>query len=115
MAISEIFTNSATIGTTEYSMPNASTTLTPQTTDYCAEVHVNLANMAGGDEYQFTIYEKVTSGGSQIVYYRVNLVGPQSPPVLVFPALLLMHGWDMTIKKIAGTDRSFAWSGRGVA
>ena len=32
----------------------------------------------------------------------------------VTPALVLMHGWDMTILKLAGTDRSIEWSIRQV-
>lgn len=116
MPISAAFEGTtASVGTTEYSLPNASTTLTPRTEDGVYAPQIGLGNMAGSDEFEFTVYEKIVSGGSQVVYDRRRLLGPQSPPVLEFPPRPLLHGWDVTIKKIAGTDRSFAWSGRGVA
>jgi hypothetical protein len=39
----------------------------------------------------------------------------QSSPIWVSPTLILMHGWDGTILKIAGTDRSIDFSIRQVA
>lgn len=114
MAISEAYANSATISTTEYSLPNNSTTLTPITTDGVYQVFIDVANMAAGDEYLIKIYEKVTSGGSQRVVYQATLVGAQPGP-FVSPSLILLHGWDVTAKKISGTDRSLGWSIRQVA
>ncbi len=114
MAISEAYTNSATIGTTEYSLPNNSTTLTPITTDGVYQVMIDSGNMALGDQYQLRIYEKITSGGSQRVIYEAILTGTQTDNY-VFPSLLLLHGWDVTVKKLTGTDRSFGWSIRQVS
>lgn len=114
MAIAEAFTNSATISTTEYSLPNNSTTLTPQTGDGVYQALVDLANLAAGDIYDLKIYEKVTSGGSQRVIYRTTFSGVQPGP-FVSPSLILLHGWDFTLIKTAGTDRSIAWSIRQVA
>ena len=114
MAITETFTNSATIGTTEYSCPNASTTLTPITTDGVYQVFIDTGNMAAGDQFRIKIYEKVTSGGSQREIYAAVLTGTMTDNC-VSRSLILLHGWDVTIQKLAGTDRSFAWSIRQVA
>lgn len=114
MAISELYTNSATIGTTEYSLPNNSTTLTPITTDGVYQVFVDTGNMASGDQYRIRVSEKVTSGGSQRVIYSAILTGTMTDN-WVSPSLILMHGWDVTVTKLAGTDRSFSWSIRQVA
>ena len=111
-APSELYTNSATIGTTEYSLPNASTTLTPITTDAYVTVFVDTGNMAAGDQYKLRIKEKVTSGGSQREIYAATLTGTMTDN-WVSPALPMLHGWDVTVQKIAGTDRSFSWSIRG--
>jgi len=35
--------------------------------------------------------------------------------VFVTPSLLLIHGWDMTLLKVAGTDRAIDWSIRAVS
>lgn len=114
MAIAEAFTNSATISSTEYSLPNNSTTLTPQTGDGVYQAFVDLANLAAGDVYDLRIYEKVTSGGTQRQVYITTFANVQPGP-FVSPTLILMHGWDVTLKKTAGTDRSIAWSIRQVA
>jgi hypothetical protein len=114
MAITNEFTDTATIGTTEYSLPNASTTLTPRTDVGVYQVFIDTSAMAAGDQYEITVYEKVTSGGSQLPIYRAVLTGAMAD-TWVSPSLILMLGWDVTIAKLAGTDRSFSWSIRQVA
>lgn len=100
--------DSATIGSTEYSLPADSTTLAAQTDDCELEVWVELANMAAGDQYRFRLYEKI-NGGTARVAWEAYRTGAQSGP-LVIPRRLVAEGWDVTVKKEAGTDRSFAWS-----
>lgn len=114
MAITEAFANSATIGTTEFSCPNNSTTLTPQTDDGVYQACFDTAAIALGDQFQFRVYEKVRSAGTQRVIYEQILTGAEAT-TLVFPTLILLHGWDVTMKKLAGTDRAVEWSIRKVA
>ena len=114
MAISEPYANTATIGTTEYSLPNNSTTLTPITVDGIYQVFIELAAMAAGDQYRIYIKEKVTSAGTQRVIYEAIVTGAQPGP-FVTPTLILLHGWDVTMTRLAGTDRSISWSIRQVA
>lgn len=114
MAISEAYTATATISTTEYSLPNNSTTLASITDDGVYQVFIDLANLAVGDEYEIKIKEKVTSGGTQRTVYTAYQDGAVGEP-FVTPSLVLLHGWDVTMKKIAGTDRSISWSIRKVA
>lgn len=114
MAISEAYTNSASIGTTEYSLTNNSTTIATQTDDGVYQVFIDTGNMAAGDQYRIRVYEKVTSGGSQREIYAAVLTGTMTDN-WVSPSLILIHGWDVSIQKVAGTDRTFAWSIRKVA
>jgi hypothetical protein len=114
MAISEAYSNSATIGTSEYSLPNNSTTPASITDDGVYQVFISFSAMAAGDEYLVKVKEKVTSGGSQETVYQATLSYAQPGP-FVSPSLILMHGWDVTVDKISGTDRSIAWSIRKVA
>lgn len=114
MAIAEYKTGSATIGVTEYSIVTPGTTLASDTNDGVYQVFIDFVNMAAGDEYVIEIKEKVTSGGTQRIIYSSTLEGAQASP-FVTPSLILMHGWDVTIQKVAGTDRSISWSVRQVA
>jgi hypothetical protein len=114
MALTEAFSGTATIGTTEYSCPNASTTLTPRTEDGVYQVWFDTVNLALGDQYQLRVYERITSGGGQRVAYEAILTGAMADS-WVFPSLMLLHGWDVTVRKLAGTDRSIGWSIRQVA
>lgn len=108
------FTNdSATISTTEYSLPADSTTLAAQTDDCILQVWIDFDAMAAGDEYQIKLYEKVNAGTARAVI-DTRVTGDQSAP-WVSPSLVVGEGWDVTVKKIAGTDRSIAWSLRKVA
>lgn len=114
MAISEAYTNSATISSTEYSLPNNSTTPASITDDGVYQVFIDTGNMAIGDQYRIKIKEKITSGGTQREIYAAVLTGVMADN-WVSPSLILLHGWDVTIQKLAGTDRSFGWSIRKVA
>ncbi len=113
MAISEVYANSATISTVEYSLPNNSTSLTPITVDGVYQIFIDLGAMTLTEQYQIRIYEKITSGGSQRIIYESIITGTMADN-WVSPSLILMHGWDVTVKKLAGTDRSIGWSIRRV-
>jgi hypothetical protein len=111
MAITELINGIETVTTTEWSMATDTSydTGDAQTTDGVFQVFLEVAALASTDEYRVRIYEKVRSAGTQRVVYDATLVGTQPGP-FVSPSLILMHGWDMTIIKVAGTDRSIEWS-----
>lgn len=116
MALAELYTGSAvTISTTEISLVSGTSTLQTDTTDGLFQLFVEANNMAAGDQYRIQIYEKVLSGGTKRLIDQFDLLGVQPKPVWVGPALFLMHGWDFTLIKIAGTDRAFSWSIRQVS
>lgn len=115
MAITALYENSASISTTEYSLTNNSTSIAAKTDDGVFQVFLDLNALAAGDEYELKVYEKVQSGGTQRGVYRAYFVGVQSEPHTVLPSLVLMHGWDVTLDKISGTDRTIGWSIRQVA
>lgn len=116
MAISEAFSGSASIGTTEYDLPNASTTLSSQTTDGIYQLFLDLNALTATEEYRLRVYEKCRSSSTQRVIQEVIFSGAQTTePVYVVPGLLLMHGWTITLKKNQGTDRTIEWSIRQVS
>lgn len=113
MAITEAYTNSASISTNEYSLPNNSTSLTPITVAGVYQVFIDTGNMALGDQYEIKVKEKVTSGGTQRTIYESILNGTMTDN-WVSPSLILMNGWDVTMKRLAGSDRTISWSIRKV-
>lgn len=115
MAISEAFTGTATISTTEYSLVTNSTTLGSDTNDGIYQVFIDFSALTATEEYAVIVREKVTSAGTQRVVFYATVAGVQGSPAWVSPSLILMHGWDVTVDKIAGTDRSISWSIRKVA
>ena len=107
------FTNDyATISTTEYSLPGDTSTGTPtsQTTDGVYQFFIDFGNMAAGDQYRVRVYEKYDSTGTQRLVEEWILSGAQSKPMLVLPTFILGEGWDVTVLRLAGADRSIAWS-----
>lgn len=112
----EAFNGNPTIGATEYSLPNASTTLTPRTTEGIYSVLLDLNALAAGDAFLLRVKEKVQSSGTQRVLRTFEFYGSQqNEPIYIEPALHLMHGWDVTLQKIAGTDRAIPFSIRSIA
>lgn len=119
MAITEAYTaNNVTIGTSEYSVPGATTGSPPAvniTDDGVYQFWVDdQTNMTKTEEYAIRIYEKVEGGGNKRIVFRATIKGVQSE-TFVTPMLVLMHGWDMTIQKLAGTDRAFDASVRRIS
>jgi len=117
MAITEAFTNSASISTTEYSLPRNTTydSGQPQTDDGVYQIFIDLGAMAAGDQYEIKVYEKVTSGGTQRLIDTWITTGAQASPAFLISSMILMNGWDVTMKRLAGTDRTIGWSIRKVA
>lgn len=110
MAITE-YTINASISTTEYSVTNNSTTIATQTDDGVMQAFFDLNAMAAGDQYQIRVYEKARSASTQRVVYEAVVSGAQDE-LFVTPALTVMHGWDVTIDKLTGTDRTIEASVR---
>lgn len=115
MPITEPYANFASIGTTEYSLPNNSTTGASITDDGVYQLFLDLSNLAAEDSYELKIYEKVISSGTKRVLQTQTFSNVQPTPNVVLPSLILLHGWDITLKKLAGTDRNIAWSIRKIA
>lgn len=104
-----------TVGASELSIVSGTTSLATDTTDGTFVVLVDLSGMQKGDEYCLRVYEKVEeTGGTKRLLHRWCFMGVQASNVMT-PAMLLMHGWDATLQKIAGGDRAFDANIRRVA
>lgn len=117
MAISEFVSGTEVVSTTEWSLSTDTsyTTGDAQTADGVFQVFLDLTTLATGDVFEFRVYEKVLSSSTQRAVMSARFAGPQAMGVWVSPSLILMHGWDMTLKKISGTDHGIDWSIRQVA
>lgn len=114
MAIAAPYEGSATIGATAFSIPNNSTTLTPITVDGVYQVFLDLSALTVTEEYEIEILERTRAGDPQVVIYT-SVVRGTTQPSWVSPSLILLHGWDVQVRKLAGTDRAIGWSIRQVA
>ncbi len=116
MAITEAYElDGVTVQSSELSIVSGTTALQTITTAGVYQLLIDAGNMAKGDEFRVKIYEKVeATGGTKKVLAQWTLLGVQSE-IFVTPTFILMNGWDMTIQKIAGTDRAFDASIRKVA
>ncbi len=105
----EAFTGTETVGTTEHSMTTDSAGPDVDTTTGLFQAFIDLNALAAGDSFEFKAYEKVRTGDTQRAVYSARFSNAQALPVWVSPTLVLGIGWDMTLKKISGTDRAIAW------
>jgi hypothetical protein len=105
----EAFTGTETVGTTEWSMTTDSSGPDVDTTAGVFQAFVDLNAVAAGDTFEFKAYEKVRTGDTQRVIYSARFTGAQGTAVWASPSLILGVGWDMTLKKLAGTDRAINW------
>ena len=110
MALSALYESNGTVGSTEFSLVNGSTTLAAATGDGVMQGSIDASAMAAGDVYELNVYEKVRGSDSKLKFMpTITLNGAQTTAVVI-PAFIMLYGWDVTLKKIAGTDRNFVWS-----
>lgn len=114
MAISEHTSGSQTATiSTEHTLNGT----TPETTDGIFQFFVDVNAMAAGDVLELRIKEKCRAADTQRVVFKATLRDDQSTDdeMWVSPTLILLHGWDFTLKQTAGTGRAFPWAIRKVA
>ena len=113
MAISQHESGSQTATvTTEHTL----NTTTPELTDGIFQFVVDVSNLANGDTVEFRIKEKATAtGDTQRVVFQATLSNVVTENLWVSPSLILLFGWDFTLKQTIGTGRVFKWSIRKVA
>lgn len=110
MAITEAYAGTATISTTEYSLPANSTSLATVTDDGVFQLMLDLNALTNSDDFELKMYEKCLSSSSKRLFSYTYLRGTYAEPIMVFPCVILMHGWDMTLRRLNGSDRSILWS-----
>lgn len=108
-AWTDLYTAAGTsISTTEYSITLASTSGAPasKTDKVTAALVMDVSAVVAGDTFEVKLYDKCQSGGTQRLCARWIISGGQAEPIFMTPPLILGQGWDFTIKKLAGTDRT---------
>ena len=121
MAIAQYVSGTETVtSSSAWSLVTDTSSGTNDTTDGVFQTFLDLRNLTsstsgGTDVFEFCVYEKVTTGSTQGLVYCARFAGPQGAPNWASPSLVLMNGWDMTLKKITGTNQSIDWSIRLVS
>jgi len=115
MAISEAFSGTETVSTTEHSLTTDTAGPDADTTDGIFQCFLDLNALAVGDAFVLKLYEKVRAADTQRLIESWTFTGVQGSANFATPAVILLHGWDFTLIKIAGTDRAITWSIRSVA
>jgi hypothetical protein len=116
MAISEAYTGSATISTTEISLVSGTSTLQSNTTAGVYQVFLDCNALTNGDVFELRVKEKAQSSSTQrTLLYTTIGYAQGNEPVFVTPSFVLLNGWDVTLRKVSGTDRAIEWSIRRVA
>jgi hypothetical protein len=113
MALSELYSGTQAVDTTEWSCTTDSAGPDADTTDGIYQVFLDVSDMVAGDILQIRLYEKCRSGDTQRLANEWILTGAQASPLWISDAFQLMHGWDFTLDALAGTI-TVLWSIRTV-
>lgn len=97
--------------TTELSFINGSSTIANNTTACAVQLGLDLTNLAAADKFEICLREKVLSGGTQRQHTLGCVTGVQSP-FWWSGTFLVLNGWDLTIKRLAGADATIGYSVR---
>lgn len=99
--------DSATIGVTEYYLFSDSTVVVAQTTGAWVRGWIDFSAMTAAETYDVKLYEKVNGSGLKLI--RTNrLVGAQSE-LYEFDLSFVKEGYEVSVTKVAGTDRPIGW------
>lgn len=110
MAVTEIYAGSQSVTTTEHSLTTDTTGPDVDTNAGNYQVVLDLNAMLNGDVFTFRGYEKAQAGDTQRKFLEFDFAHAQSTPNWISPQFMLLNGWDFTIIKTAGTDRTITWS-----
>ena len=114
MALSEAYTVTGSSWGTETSLTSGTTTIQSRTIPGVYQLFVDVANLTSGDVYVVRLYERVRSTDSQRVVASWTLTGGLGEPVFATPGFHLRNGWDFTLQRTAGTDKTITASVRAV-
>jgi hypothetical protein len=114
MAIT-ITSDSATISTTEYFLASDSTTATYQTSKCAVQLFLDLSALTVTETYTLKWYEKVNAGTARQFVATTTFTGVQSPANYASLQYIVGEGWEVSLTRTAGTDRSISWSLRTIA
>jgi hypothetical protein len=101
--ITELFTGTEAVSTTEWSMTTDTAGPDADTTDGNIQIVLDVSDMVAGDILQIRLYEKCRSGDTQRLAQEWILSGAQASPLWYSPLFMVMHGWDATLDALAGT------------
>lgn len=107
--INELFTQSAlSVSTTELSMSNGTSTLAANTAGTTIQAFFDCNNMVKGDDYEITVYDMISASASRRTLENPRrLMDAQSSPNECTPMYPVLGGWDVSMKRIGGSDRTF--------
>jgi hypothetical protein len=105
----EAFTGTEAVGTSEHSLTTDSAGPDADTTAGVFQPFLDLNALGAGDVFRFKVYEKCRAGDTQRLIYSAEFSGAQATPLWAGPSLLLGIGWDMTLTKASGADRTINW------
>lgn len=105
----EAFTGTEAVSTTEWSMTTDTSGPDVETSSGVFQPFIDLNAVAAGDVFRFAVYEKVRTGDTQRKIFTAEFSGAQVTPIWTGPSLVLGVGWDMTLIKVSGTDRTINW------
>ena len=100
MPITEWASGTATVGTGQLQLVGGS----PEAADGILQVLVDCTKMVSGAVLEVRITDKVRSSGTQRTVWLAVLADAQASDdsVFVSPALLVMHGWEVTLAMPSG-------------
>jgi len=107
--------DNVTVGVTPISLVSGTTTVNDTAESGVFQIWIDTTNMAKADEFLITLSEKVeATGGARRTFLTQTLLGVQAHN-WVSPTFVLMHGWNVTLTRIAGADRAFDANIRKIA
>lgn len=99
---------SASISSTEFSLPASSTSLATLTTVGDVRAVIDVLAMVAGDSYQIRAVDKV-NGGTQANVWGPAVISFAQSGFYSVPSFPAREGWDIRMKLLTGSARTIGW------
>lgn len=100
--------DAALISSTEYFLAADGVGASPQTADVYTQLVLDPLALSFGDEFVVRAYEKANAGTMRQIYS--DILRGERDTFWASPLLIMGEGWEFSVQKVSGTDRSIPWS-----
>jgi hypothetical protein len=104
-SVTEVNRDNITVGASPYGVTSGSTTIAYIATKAITQLHVDIVNIAAGDEFIAKLIQKIDNTNAR-VSYQARIISEDKKGWTSPQFIVTGRGWEWTVEKAGGIDRA---------